>query len=126
MTRTKKRLLISVFAVLLIAGCWFYYAYFMSTSAALLHAEEFLFRRMTVSQLGEQEHFRHFFVTNRLLASGDEPLEERFGTERDETLNFGSFDIGIEPSLGLGMMIALFDHFALVKDDDLIRIHNGG
>ena len=105
MTRTKKRLLISVFAVLLIAGCWFYYAYFMSTSAALLHAEEFLFRRMTVSQLGEQGGFRHFFVTNRLLESGDEPVEERFGTEREETLKYGSFDTSIEPSLGLGMMI---------------------
>ena len=94
-----------MFAVLLIAGCWFYYAYFMSTSAALLHAEEFLFRRMTVSQLGEQGGFRHFFVTNRLLESGDEPVEERFGTHREETLNYGSFDTSIEPSLGLGMMI---------------------
>ena len=105
MTRTKKRLLIGALTVLVITGSWLYYIYFMSTSAALLHAEEFLFRRMAVAQLGDQEGFRHFYVTNRVLESGDRPLEERFGTGREETLHFGSFDTAIRPSLGLGMMI---------------------
>ena len=105
MSTTKKRLLIGVLAALVISGAWFYYFYFKSTSAAIRHAEDFLFRRMTVSQLSEQGHYRFFFVTNRLLESGDAPLEERFGTDRAETLEFGSFDASIEPSLGLGMMI---------------------
>ena len=105
MTRTKKRLLIGVLGFFVIVGTWFYYAYFMSTSAAIRHAEDFLFRRMTVSQLAEQGDFRHFFISNRTLQPGDAPLEERFGTEREDTLKFGSFDISIKPSLGLGMFI---------------------
>ena len=59
MTRTKKRLLIGVLGFFVIVGTWFYYAYFMSTSAAIRHAEDFLFWRMTVSQLAEQGEFRH-------------------------------------------------------------------
>jgi len=105
MTRKKKSILVGVLAVLIIGGVWSYYAYFMSTSAAIRHAEAFLFRRMTVSQLAEHGDYRHFFVTNRLLESGDAPLEDRFGTEREEKLKFGSFDTSIKPSLGLGMMI---------------------
>jgi esterase/lipase superfamily enzyme len=105
MTRTKKRISIAVLGILIIGGIWFYYAYFMSTNAAIRHAEEFLFRRMTVSQLAEQGEYRHFFVTNRRQDTGDMPLEESFNTEREDALKFGSFDISIEPSLGLGMII---------------------
>jgi esterase/lipase superfamily enzyme len=60
---------------------------------------------MTVTQLGELGEYRHFFVTNRVLESGDEPREERFGTDKEGSLWFGSFDVTIEPSLGLGMII---------------------
>ena len=105
MTRKKKSILIGVLAVMIIGGVWSYYAYFMSTSAAIRHAEAFLFRRMTVTQLAERGDYRHFFVTNRLLESGDAPLDDRFGIEREEKLKFGSFDTSIEPSLGLGMII---------------------
>ncbi len=105
MTRKKKSILIGVLAVMIIGGVWSYYAYFMSTSAAIRHAEAFLFRRMTVTQLAERGDYRHFFVTNRLLESGDAPLNDRFGIEREEKLKFGSFDTSIEPSLGLGMII---------------------
>jgi len=105
MTRIRTRILISALAVLIIGGIWFYYAYFMSTNAAIRHAEAFLFRRMTVTQLAEQGEYRHFFVTNRVMESGEAPLENRFTTERQETLGFGTFDTNIEPSLGLGMII---------------------
>ena len=105
MTRTKKRWLIGVLVVLIIGGAWFFYEYFVSTNAAIRHAEAFLFRRMTVTQLGELGEYRHFFVTNRVLESGDEPLEQRFGTDKEDSLTFGSFDISIEPSLGLGMIM---------------------
>ena len=60
---------------------------------------------MTVSQLGEQGVYRFFFVTNRRPGTPDGPLEERFGTEREEILKFGSFDTEIRPTLGLGMII---------------------
>jgi len=105
MTRAKKRILVGVFVFLVVAGGWFYYAYFMSTNAAIRHAEAFMFRRMTVAQLAEPGNYRHFFVTNRSQETGDAALEDRFGTDREDTLKFGSFDTSIEPSLGLGMII---------------------
>ena len=57
MTRSRRRLLwitSLAAAALLIAGTWFYQAYFSSTNAAIRHAEAFLFRRMSVTQLVEQ------------------------------------------------------------------------
>ena len=105
MTRAKKRLLIGVLAVLVIAGSWFFYIYFMSTAAALLHAEDFLFRRMTVAQLAEQGVFRFFYTTIRVAGADDTTIDSRYGTSREGTLKFGSFDAEIQPSLGLGMLI---------------------
>ena len=43
-----------------------------------------------------------FFVTNRRAERDEGPLEERFGTEREEALKFGFFDVKIEPSLAWG------------------------
>lgn len=105
MNRRKKTILVGVFVIPVVAGAWFYFAYFMSTNAAIRHAEAFMFRRMTVAQLAEPGNYRHFFVTNRIQETGDAPLENRFGSDREDTLKFGSFDTSIEPSLGLGMII---------------------
>lgn len=108
MTRLKRRVLIGTgLSVLALAGLgiWFYYVYFASTYGALQRAESFLFRRMQVAQLSQQGGYRFFFVTNRRPESNDGPLEERFGIERGEALKFGFFDVKIEPSLGLGMII---------------------
>ena len=106
--RFKRRMLLGMALlglVLLSLGGSFYYAYFVSTGAAIRHAEAFLFRRMRVAQLGEQGTYRFFYVTNRRLAPGEGALEERFGAERGERLQFGRFDAAIEPSLGIGMII---------------------
>jgi esterase/lipase superfamily enzyme len=92
-------------AVLAIAGTWFYQLYFSSTSYALQRAEAFAFRRMVIAQLEDQGSYRFFFVTNRQQAVESGPVEERFSAGRDAVLSFGSFDISIEPSLGLGMII---------------------
>ncbi len=108
MTRFKRRLLIGFGVCLLVLaalGVWFYNVYFSSTITALQRAEAFLFRRMQVAQLGQQGEYRFFFVTNRRPQGTDGPLEESFGTEREEALKFGFFDVKIEPSLGLGMII---------------------
>ena len=105
MTRRTKRILFVLLAILVIAGGWFYWFYFMSTTAAVRHAEAFIFRRMTVAQLGEDGKYRHFYVSNRIQEAGDEPLEERFTAERGDELQFGSYDIRLEPTLGLGMII---------------------
>ena len=105
MTRLKRRVLIGTVLVLFGLVGWLSYALFKSTGAALRTAEAFAFRRMTVTQLAEQGTYRFFFVTNRRPETDEGPLEDRFGTEREETLRFGSFDTRIEPTLGLGMLI---------------------
>ena len=105
MTRVKRCILIGLLGVLIVASGWFYYLYFMSTDAAIRHAETFLFRRMAETNIGQPGDFRHFFVTNRNQEPGDSSLEERFGSKRTDTLKFGAFDTSIEPSMGLGMLI---------------------
>ncbi|NIL94444.1 MAG: alpha/beta fold hydrolase [Woeseiaceae bacterium] len=97
--------------LLVILAGWFYWFYFMSTDAAIRHAEAFLFRRMTVSQTDVDGEYRHFFVTNRVIAGIETPVEERATSDRSETLTVGTFDASIRPSLGLGMIINATDWF---------------
>jgi len=98
-------MLFSAVTVLLVLAGWFYYAHSVSTSAAIRHAEAFLFRRMRVVELGKQGTYRFFYATNRGLQPGGGNLEERFDTDRQEELTFGSFDAAIEPTLGIGMIL---------------------
>ncbi len=104
--------------VLLLIGlvAW---SYFMGTRTLLEHAEAFSFRRMTVARLADQGDFRFFYATNRRVGdnavdhAGDGPetgtntdaLEQRYTTEREESLKFGSFDTNVEASIGLGMLV---------------------
>ena len=101
--RTLIILLVVIFLAL--SGFLAYRSLFSGTNAAIRHAEAFLFRRMTVAQLGEQGTYRFFFATNRDAAEGDVPMLERFGSNRVEGLKYGYFDTRIEPTLGLGMLI---------------------
>ena len=103
-SRTKY-ISIIVLLLLVIAGMWFYQVLYGSTGEALRRAENFIFNRMTVAQLGEQGSMRYYFVTNRKNTNEDTKLEKRFVNEREPTLKFGLFDIKIEPSVGLGMFI---------------------
>jgi esterase/lipase superfamily enzyme len=108
MTRFKRRMLIGLGVImLLLAGLGFlaYKFYLSPTSYALQRAEAFLFRRMQVARLSLEGEYRFFFITNRRPMSTAGPVEERFGTEREETLKFGYFDVKIEPTLGLGIII---------------------
>jgi len=102
---STKYIIIIVLLLLALAGTWFYQALYGSTAEALRRAENFIFTRMTVAQLGEQGGMRYFFVTNRKKTNDDEALENRFSNERDTELKFGLFDTTIEPSVGLGMFI---------------------
>ncbi len=113
---SKAKWLTGFAVVLAAASLWMYYAVFVSTGSALYHAEAFRFRRMTISQLGEQDSYRYFYVTNRLPAA--EGSGERFGSGRDTELKFGTFDTRIEPALGLGMLINPTQWF----QDEEIRI----
>jgi esterase/lipase superfamily enzyme len=97
--------LVALVVFLLLAGVWSYQAYFSSTSAALSHAEAFLFRRMSVAQLAEQGEYRFFYATNRTPGADKNELAERFTSQRQDQLSYGSFDATIKPSLGLGMLV---------------------
>ena len=103
-TRTMYIIIILVL-LLVITGMWFYQVLYGTTGEALRRAENFLFTRMTVAQLGEQGSTRYFFVTNRKKSNNDEILAYQFGSERETELKFGLFDTKIEPSVGLGMFI---------------------
>ena len=111
MTRMRKRILVATLALLIVLTGWFYWFYFMSTNAAIRHAESFLFRRMIVSQVDVEGTYRHFFVTNRRFETGDAPVEDRYTSDRGEGLSFGTFDTRIQPSLGLGMLLDATDWF---------------
>ena len=110
MTRLKRRLLIATALIVLIVGALVLFFY-RPTRLALERAEAFQFRRMLVTRLGEQGAYRFFFVTNRKPESADGPVEERFGNQRQERLQFGLFDTTIEPSLGIGMLLNPTDWF---------------
>lgn len=110
MSRLNKRLLIVaalVFLILVGLALFFY----RPTRLALERAEAFQFRRMLVTRLADQDVYRFFFVTNRKLEKTDGPLEERFGNQREEKLNFGLFDTSLKPTLGIGMIINPTDWF---------------
>ena len=81
------------------------YAYFIGTRTMLEHAETLSLRRLQVSQLPEQGTNRFFYTTNRRVGEQRGAIEDRYMSEREESLKFGSFDIRIKPSLGLGMII---------------------
>jgi esterase/lipase superfamily enzyme len=102
---STRYIIIIVLLLLALVGTWFYQALYGSTAEALRRAENFIFTRMTVSQLGEQDSMRYFFVTNRKKTGDDEVLENRFGNEREIDLKFGLYDTRVEPSVGLGMFI---------------------
>lgn len=108
MFKLKSRtsyIIIIVLLLLALVGTWFYQALYGSTAEALRRAENFIFTRMTIAQLGEQDSTRYFFVTNRKKTGADEVLENRFGNERETALKFGLYDTKVEPSVGLGMFI---------------------
>jgi esterase/lipase superfamily enzyme len=107
MTRKQIRrtILISALALLLVAGLWLYFTVYRSTASILYRAENFLFTRMTVNQLGDHGSTRYFFVTNRQKTEEAEILENQFGNVRGPKLSFGFFDTTIEPTVGFGMFV---------------------
>jgi len=111
MTRFRRRMLWGAALVALVLVGFAIYVYIVGTRTFLEHAEAFSFRRITVAQLAEQGTFRFFYATNRRPGVEQGPIEERFESEREELLKFGSFDTRIQPALGLGMIIDPSDWF---------------
>ena len=108
MRRRRWRLWAGLIASALITlglGGWLYLTLVAAPDSALRLAEAFSFRRMTVAQVEERGVYRFLYVTNRRVRPEEATIEESFGSERDDTLKFGSFDTKIEPTLGIGMLI---------------------
>jgi esterase/lipase superfamily enzyme len=105
MARFKRGLLWAAAIVVLLLVGLAVYTYTVGTRTMLEHAEAFAFRRLHVAQLGDQDAFRFFYVTNRQPGDLQGPVEGRYKSERETPLKFGSFDTSIEPSLGLGIII---------------------
>jgi esterase/lipase superfamily enzyme len=114
MKPTKKHLLVGlgVLALILLVGT---VLFFRSTRQALLRAEGFLFRRMQVIRV-EESTYRFFYVTNRKPSEEGDSFEDRFTTQRQDQLRFGSYDARIEPSLGLGN---LFDPTKWFRNEEI-------
>jgi esterase/lipase superfamily enzyme len=108
--RLKRGLLIgTLLAVIILIGLALFF--YRPTRIALERAEAFQFRRMLVSKLDDEDVYRFFFITNRRLENSDNPVEERFGNQRQEVLTFGRFDTWLQPTLGIGMIINPTDWF---------------
>ena len=110
MTQFKKRVILSltfVFIILFAVMAFFY----RPTRLALERAESFQFRRMQVTQQGDDDSYRFFFITNRELQSSSGSLEERFNNQRSDALTFGLFDSVIDSSLHIGMIVNPTDWF---------------
>jgi esterase/lipase superfamily enzyme len=120
LNKRSKRILFIVLSLLIVIGIWIFSAVYRDTSTALQRAENFLFTRMTVVQLGEQGSTRYFYTTNRKQSEQAEKLVDRFGNERESTLKFGIYDTHVEPSVGLGMFINPSEWF----QNEEIRIKN--
>ena len=104
MSRKTKVATLALLLVLL-GSYTAYRTMFSNTTAALRHAEAFLFRRMTVSQLAEQGQYRFFYSSNRRLPADIDPFEDGQLRDRQPELHFGRFDSDVQPTLGLGMLI---------------------
>ena len=60
--KSRTKYIIIVLFLLVIAGMWFYHVLFSSPAEALRRAENFIFTRMTVAQLGEQGTMMMYLV----------------------------------------------------------------
>ena len=116
----RRRVLLGLACVALLAGGWLYYSLFFTTNSAIQRAEAFLFRRMTVARLGEQNLYRYFVATNRDIENPEAPPDELRGKRRTGILQFASFDTQIEPTVRLGMFINPTDWF----QNDAIKLRD--
>ena len=103
----KRPRLVVTLALLAIAlfGAAGWYLFFSSTNYSLQRAESLSFRRMVIAQLDRQGTYRFHFATNRTPVEQAPTPEEGFDATRSPGMRFGAFDVGIEPTLGLGMLI---------------------
>ena len=93
-----------VVVLLLGAGA---YLYFVGTRTLLEHAEALSWSRMRAARIDGSDTLRLFYASNRTPspAADDAAPDRRFSSQRRAQLELGSFDLVVEPTLGLGMLI---------------------
>lgn len=97
-------MLLGLLAVLLAVGA---YAYFIGTRRVLEHAEALSLSRVQAARIEGSDTLRLFYASNRVpIPDADgKAADRRFSAQRRAELALGSFDIAVEPSLGLGMVL---------------------
>ncbi len=105
MTRVARHALWALGLFALLSLGFGLYLYFVGTRTVLEHAESLSLGRMTVARLGDGDGLRFFYASNRRPQADGALLDARFLSERRAGLEFGSFDIAVEPTLGLGMLL---------------------
>lgn len=83
------------------------YLYFVGTRTVLEHAEALSLSRMQAARLDGGDTLRLFYASNRAPdpeRTGTAP-DGRFSSRRRAGLELGSFEIAVEPTLGLGMLV---------------------
>jgi len=107
MTRTTSRLLVVLALAAALALGFAGHFYFVRTRTTLEQAEALRFSRMQAARIAESGALRLFYASNRvpLPATDGEGPDQRFSSQRHGELEFGRFDIAVEPTLGLGMVI---------------------
>lgn len=130
MTRKALRIgiLIGLLVALLLGAAG--YVYFVGTRTVLEHAEALSLSRVRAARLADGDTLRLFFVSNRvsnqasnrvaLADSADKALDASFTSQRQSELTLGSFDITVEPTLGLGMLLNASDW--LINEE--IQLHD--
>ncbi|NBC12472.1 MAG: alpha/beta hydrolase [Gammaproteobacteria bacterium] len=102
-------LVLGVAAVLLLGvGA---YLYFVGTRTLLEHAEALRFSRIQAPRLADTDTLRLFYASNRapMPSAADAAPDRRFTSARGDALELGSFDIAVEPTLGLGILLNASD-----------------
>ena len=118
----RRKLLWGVGLLLLVLIGAGLYVYTIGLRTMLEHAESLTFRRMAVTSV-EEDAFRFFYATNRKPGDPQGGVKQRYRSQRESSLKFGSFDTRIEPSLGLGIIIDPSKWF-LNEEIQLLRINN--
>ncbi len=87
------------------------YVYFVGTRTVLEHAEALSLSRMQAARLPDGKTLRLFYASNRVAHpdSADKAPDARFTSQRQPELTLGSFDVAVEPTLGLGMLLNASD-----------------
>jgi esterase/lipase superfamily enzyme len=83
------------------------YLYFVGTRTVLEHAEALSLSRMQAARLDGSDTLRLFYASNRVPKAepAEDVPEQRLTSRRRPELELGSFDITVEPTLGLGMLV---------------------